>query len=127
MLNGIESMTTATLALALDAATLRHQAIANNIANVNTEGYAQQALNFEGQLTQARRSLRERGQVDPFALADVQLRLEPVVMADGQLAKVQLDDEMAHLAQNTVQYQALTKAVSRHLAILSAAASDGKK
>ena len=127
MLNSIESTTTSALALALDAATARHQIIANNIANVNTEGYIPQALSFEGQLEQARRSLRERGQVDGSALANVRLRLEPALQADGQPAKVQMDTEMGQLAQNAVQYQALIKGVSRHFAILSSAVSDGKK
>lgn len=127
MTPAIESITTATLAMALDAATLRHQGIAQNIANANTEGYAPVALSFEGQLEQARRSLRERGRVDPFTLSGVRPQLGPAVGVDGQIAKVQLDTEVARLAQNAVHFQALTKGLSRHFAILSSAASDGKK
>jgi flagellar basal-body rod protein FlgB len=124
---GIESITTASLALALDAATLRHQGIAQNIANANTEGYVPVALSFENKLEQARRSLREHGRVDPFALSAVRPQLQPVVGADGQGARVQLDTEMARMAQNAVHFQALTKGLSRHFAILSSAVSDGKK
>jgi flagellar basal-body rod protein FlgB len=124
---GIESITTASLALALDAASLRHQGIAQNIANANTEGYVPVALSFEDQLEQARRSLREHGRVDPFALTGIRPQLQPVAGVDGQGVRVQLDTEMARLAQNAVHFQALTKGLSRHLAIMSSAVSDGKK
>jgi flagellar basal-body rod protein FlgB len=126
-ISGIESITTASLRLALDAATLRHQGIAQNIANANTEGYVPQALNFEVQLDRARRSLNERGQIDPAALSQVSPRLETARQSNGQMDKVRLDIEVANLAQNAVQYQALIKGVSRHYAILSSAVSDGKK
>jgi len=38
---------------ALDGYALRHEAIANNIANVNTPGYVRQEVNFEATLHQA--------------------------------------------------------------------------
>lgn len=37
----------------LDGFALRHQAIANNIANINTPGYVKQEVNFEQALTDA--------------------------------------------------------------------------
>lgn len=127
MNNGIESITTSALSLALDAASLRHQAISANIANIQTQGYVPQRVSFEGQLDNARRSLREQGFVDPLALSGVRARLEPSVEEDGQPSAIQLDSEVAHMAQNAVQYQALIKGISRHLSVLMMAASDGKK
>lgn len=127
MTQGLEAITTATVALALDAASLRQQAIAANVANVNTVGYIPQRVDFEAQLDDARRALQERGTVDPFALSGVRLQLTPMLDAAGQPEKVQLDVEMANMAQNAVQYQALAKGIARHLAILYTAASDGKK
>lgn len=127
MIEGAEAVTTAALSLALDAATLRHKAIAANIANAHTAGYVPLRLNFESQFDEARRSLVSHGQVDPFSLAAVRLELEPARDADGTAQPVRLDAEMAALAQNTVHYQALAKALSRHLAILASAVSEGKK
>ena len=125
MSQGIEAITTAALGLALDAASLRHQAIAANIANHATEGYVPLKLDFESQLASARRSLE--GGLDELALSNVKLQLQPALEDNGVPAKVQLDAEMADMARNTVQFQALARGLNRHFAILALAASEGKK
>jgi flagellar basal-body rod protein FlgB len=45
----------------------------------------------------------------------------------GAPESVRLDGEVAALAQNTVQYQALIKGLNKHFSILASAASDGKR
>ena len=127
MTESIEAITTATLRLALDAASLRQRAIAANIANHATEGYVPQKVNFESQLAQARLSLETQGRVDSLTLSDVRLRLEPALDAHGSPAKVHLDQQVADMAENSVQFQALARGLSRHLAILSTAVADGKR
>jgi flagellar basal-body rod protein FlgB len=127
MNNGIESLTTTMLGMALDAASLRHQAISANIANMQTLGYVGLRVNFESQLEAARHSLDERGAVDPFSLRSVRPYLEPAVDMDGQALPLQLDDQVAQMTGNAVQYQALLKGLSRHLSLQMMAASDGKK
>lgn len=127
MTQQLEAITTATLSLALEAASRRQQAFAANIANAATEGYTPVRVAFESQLAEARQALRDKGTVDAFALAGVRLEPEAVLDAEGQPAKVQLDVEVAEMARNAVQYQALTQGLSRHLSILAAAAADGKK
>lgn len=123
----LASVTLATVSLALDAAARRQQAIAANIANANTEGYVPVRLSFEAQLEDARSSLREKGAVQPHDLLSVQLQLEPVATPSGLPARVHADVEMAEMARNAVQYQALAQGVSRHLALLAAAAGDGRR
>lgn len=127
MTDGIEAITTRALTLALDAAALRHQAIAANIANAETVGYVQQEVSFEVQLDEARRSLAEGGRLDARALSGVQPRLEQVTAQDGAPPQIRLDEQVAALAQNAAGYQALVKGISRHLAVLSAAVSEGKR
>jgi flagellar basal-body rod protein FlgB len=127
MTEGLEAITTAALGLALDAASLRQQAIASNIANHATQGYVAQKLDFGLQMEEARRVLQANGSIDTFALAGVRLQLEPVLDAQGQPAKVQLDEQVADMAQNAVQYQILARGLNRHFAILSMAANDGKR
>jgi len=127
MTEGPEAITTAALGLALDAASLRQQAIASNIANHGTQGYVPLKLDFELQMQEARRVLDAKGSIDTFALAGVRLQLEPVLDAQGRPATVQLDEQVADMAQNSVQYQALARGLNRHFAILSMAASDGKR
>jgi flagellar basal-body rod protein FlgB len=130
MTPSIDAITTAALGLALDAASMRQQAIASNIANANVEGYVPLSVNFENQLEDARRTMQTGGRLDAASLADV---APQIVEADvggslfGVSPKVMLDVEVAHLAQNAVQYQALVKGLSRHFAVLSAAVNDGKK
>lgn len=127
MIQSLESLTTATVSLALEAAARRQQAIAANIANAGTEGYAAVRVSFESQLTQARDSLRDRGSVQPGDLAGVRAEVESLRGADGAPARVHLDTEMAEMARNSVHYQALAQGLSRHLAILAAAAGDGRR
>ncbi|HJV47714.1 MAG TPA: flagellar basal body rod protein FlgB [Geothrix sp.] len=129
MTEGIEAITTAALGLALDAATLRQQAIAANIANANTAGYHPVSVNFESQLEDARMALQNEGRMDAASLAGVTPRLEVDLapQALGLSPKVMVDVEVAHMAQNAVQYQALIRGLSKHFAIMSAAVSDGKK
>ena len=127
MTDGIEAITRSALALALDAASLRQQAIATNIANANAIGYVPQRVNFEAQLGELRRTLEQGGVIDAFALDQVRPRIESAVDGFGVPAQVQLDVEAAEMARNAVQYQALIKGLSRQFDILSMAASDGKK
>jgi flagellar basal-body rod protein FlgB len=127
MSDPIQSVTTVALSLALDAASLRHQAIAANIANHATEGYVPQRVDFESQMQEARRTLDSKGSLDAASLAGVKLQLQPMLGADGQPVKVQLDEQMADMAQNAVHFQALAKGLARHFSILSAAVNDGKR
>ncbi len=127
MLDGIESITTAALGLALDAASQRQQVIAANIANANMVGYVPQRLSFEDQLDDVRRGLQAGKSLDAYALAAMQPHLTPVVDGSGQAEKVQLDEEVAALSQNSVQYQALIKGLNRHMSILNIAVTDGKR
>ncbi|WP_457447647.1 hypothetical protein [Roseateles sp. P5_E4] len=48
-----------------------------------------------------------------------------VVTAAGR--PIALDDEMAALSSNSLQYQALLKAMSRQLSILSVAVQEGRR
>ena len=106
--------------LALDAASLRHQAIANNIANANSAGYVPLKVNFEEQLAFARGGLRGGRQWPGIG--------------HGRSSKptpwstpVMLDMEMVKLAQNTVHYQSLLKALDKRGAILGLAVSEGRR
>jgi flagellar basal-body rod protein FlgB len=123
---GVEAITIASLRLALDAASLRQQAIASNIANAGSVGYARQRVSFDAQLEQLDASFQEPDQYRAFGLGGA-AHIVQARGADGAPEAVQLDMEMADMAQNTVQYQALLKALSRHFAVLSSAVSDGKK
>ncbi|GAB2842839.1 flagellar basal body rod protein FlgB [Pseudoduganella ginsengisoli] len=113
--------------LALDAASLRHQAIANNIANVNSAGYTPLRVDFEQQMGAARAALAQGTAPAPAMLRGV----TPVLVRDAAPAagdrSALLDMEVSALAQNTVQYEALAKALGKHLGIMAAVISEGKR
>lgn len=127
MSNGIEAITLQALTLALDAASLRHQAITTNIANANVPGYAPVSVHFEQQLQDARSALATQGRLDAPSLAGVQPELRSSAAAAGVPAGVLLDVEAAHLAQNSLHFQALLKGLNRHYQIVASAVSDGRK
>jgi|SRR5450830_132267 len=127
MTDGIEAVTTSVLGLALDAASLRQQAIAANIANADAVGYVPLKVSFEAQLEDARRALDDGGKLSADMLAGVAPRIEADTSATTWSGKVRLDVEMAKMTQNAVQYQALIKGLSKHFSILSSAVNDGKR
>lgn len=123
----IESVTTAALSAALDAASRRHGLVAANIANANTQGYTPSRLSFSETLADARATFAEKGWIAPAHVDAIGGAAQALVAPAAQDDKVQLDLEMADLAQNAVHFQALTQALSRHLGMLAAAAADGRK
>lgn len=113
--------------LALDAASLRHQAISQNIANVHAPDFHPVRVGFEQQLGALRASLEQGRHVTPDMLRGVQPVLQRDPSPPGADRTAMLDLEVADLAQNTVQYEALLKALNKHLAILGTAISDGRR
>lgn len=132
MSHGIEAVTTASLSLALDAATLRQQVIATNIANANSIGYAPQRVSFEAQIedglrADARSGAGGLGGLGGAAAPALQVRIDPELAANGGPAVVHVDSEVAALAENNLHYQALVRGLNRHLSILASAVTEGKR
>jgi flagellar basal-body rod protein FlgB len=126
---GIEGTTATVVSLALDASTLRQQAIAANIANVNTPGYRPVRVRFEEQLAALRSQLEGSGAVDSTALDGLQpaIEHEPLTADPSGGSAVQLDQEVAKLSTNALHYQVLLRALNRQLSIIGTAINDGKR
>jgi flagellar basal-body rod protein FlgB len=95
----------------LDATTLRHEAIASNLANIETPNYKRLDVNpsFTTELNQAIASN------DPDQLAAIQPKMEvdPTAVAqssDGNT--VNMETELANLQQNTLSNSLETQLVS---------------
>ncbi|MBA2964787.1 MULTISPECIES: flagellar basal body protein [Ramlibacter] len=127
MSGSVEAVTTAVLSVALDAASLRHQAIAANISRAGVQGTTPLALAFESQLDQAREELATAGVLRRDTVAALHPELEPALDAAGQPVLQSVDEQMTQLARNAVHYQALLQGLSRHLGVLALAASEGRK
>jgi len=103
---------------ALEGSSLRQQALASNLANVNTPGYRRRDVDFHGTLAGAMRSGDAAS-----ALAGVRLGVTEdaaaVVRADG--SSVDVDAESAKLAANGLEYEQLSSAARVRIEILRAA------
>lgn len=120
----IDQSTVGLVSMALDATTLRQQAIAQNIANANTPGYQRVGVSFESHLGALRNTVRQGGTPSLASLRDFRPAME-LVGAPGD--PVSLDMEVAALSENTLQQQALLKVLNKHLGLLSTAINEGKR
>ena len=112
---------------ALGAAGLRHQALANNIANVNTPGFKRSDVQFDGLLAKALDQSEASG--DSSAIKNLkpatQMDETTTMRADG--SNVDIDLEMANLAENNVRYNALVQLAAKKIHMLEYIISDGRK
>ena len=96
----------------LDSASLRHKAIAQNLANVETRGYRRQVVEFRGQLAEAMRA------GDPQRLQAVRPTMS--VSEDGVDPRTQnnvdLETEFADLMENALLYRTCTQLLSARIA-----------
>ena len=103
----------------LDVASLRHEVIAQNVANVNTPNYRRQDVQFHEVFAQALAS------GSPGAALNVQ----PAVVAtpggyerfDGN--NVDIDVEMGQLAKNSLAYKVYAQILAMQLAQMRSAIS----
>jgi flagellar basal-body rod protein FlgB len=102
----------ALLGRAIDAAALRQAVHTANIANVDVEGYQRLEVALETELAAP--------EMDSAELA------QPRIVPAADTA-VKLDQEMALMAKNAVQYQALIGAFERMTSLLRLAAHDGRE
>lgn len=102
----------------MEAATLRHEVISNNLANVNTPKFKRSSVQFEDLLA---KEIAPKDGEYPMALthdkhirpgyprkraeATVQLENDDTMRVDGN--NVDIDMEMANLAKNQLYYNAL--------------------
>jgi flagellar basal-body rod protein FlgB len=101
---------------ALAGASLRQQALTENLANANTPGYRRRDVDFHGTLQQAlgrgQAALEQTGFTPQVSDAGV-------VRPDG--GSVDVDRETTLLAQNALEYQALAAVVRGRSSILRTA------
>jgi flagellar basal-body rod protein FlgB len=113
---------------ALNASVMRHEAIANNIANINTPGYKAQQVSFEDQL---QRLMSSDMLKDDASLKSQLKNVQPFLYevdaqssVDGQSNR--LDLEMVNMAKNTINYQALLKGLRGYGSIVKMAVKEGR-
>ena len=110
---------------ALDAGALRQQAIAHNLANVNTPGFKRQDVAFETSLSHALAERRASGGTGSNPVDRVRPEIvtpsNSSLRADGN--NVDMEAENVNAAMNTLKYEALTQMVGGYFSGLKAAIS----
>lgn len=107
---------------ALDLRQVQHALSAANLANADTPGYHAREIPF-GVLLGEAVDAAERG--ESTSMTEDIREIEPVAWAlDGN--SVSPEAEAVKLTENSLFYNALSTGMSRHLALLRFAASDGK-
>jgi len=126
------------LQAALNGLSLRQQIIGNNLANVDTPGYHASEVTFEERLHQAMAepashialvSTNPRHLAGRPALSTevtrVQATTDSPVRNDGN--NVDVDREMARLAETQITYQAMTQLASGRLSLLRTIITEGRR
>lgn len=122
----------------LDASWLRNEAISQNIANVDTPGYKRKTVSFEEHLSQAIddsgfRGKRTNPRHIPIGGSDIS-GIEPRVMEDNKSLSyrldgnnVDIDNEMAAMAKNTIQYNTLVQRMNGQFSKIKSAINEGRR
>jgi flagellar basal-body rod protein FlgB len=127
-MNSLFDNTIQLLTKATSFTSLKHNVIANNIANVDTPGYKASELRFEHLLKQALDTFSNEG----FYLPHQGLRLtrkdnQPILTLDTTQPPrldgntVNPDRQMAKLAENTIMHNAFLKLLNMRFRILQTA------
>ncbi len=127
------------LTAALDGSSMKHNAISNNLANVNTPGYKKTTINFESELrsimedktsklnlnkTNKKHMGKEKASLQNFQ-PDMKINKDISTRRDKN--NVNPDIEMIELAKNTIMYNALADRISGKFTKLQSVISEGGK
>jgi len=138
MSSGLFDKTTNALGAAINFRQIKQGVASSNIANAETPGYKAKKMDFEQALSRAvdvyglgRMSVDHP---DQYAVsgnsiqnvtADVYENPDVTVTNDGN--SVDLEREMAELAENTIMYKAAIQLINKKLAGLAYAATEGQR
>jgi len=124
------------LSRTLDGAEARHKALADNIANANTPGYKRSDLPFQEMLRDAVsgrammvttdvKHLPGRSGVSRLAFEPIRSMDSSRIRVDGN--NVDIESEMAKLAENSLLYSALSDLLSRRISLLRSVINEGRR
>jgi len=118
----------------MGVSTIRHKVHSNNIANINTPNYKRQIVSFEEEL---RKAVSTNKDTLPLKITNsrhivTNLNIEPKILEDKTTSlktdnnNVDLDMELALLAENTIKFNVLTQSLSKQFGLLRSAIRGGR-
>jgi flagellar basal-body rod protein FlgB len=121
MLENLGGVTSQIASLALDAAALRHEITAHNIANATTPGFVPKRIEFAEQLRALANEALTSVDTRDFDARHASLKSQ---IRDGSLVEaksdqlVEVDMEMANLTENVLYYRAILEGLSKRTDVL---------
>lgn len=106
----------------LDASSFRSKAIANNIANINTNGYKRQYVTFEETLKESKDTLELKATEDKHIqegskFGEIKMKTDKSSSMREDGNNVDIDNETVNQAANTLMYNALISQVNNRMAM----------
>lgn len=98
----------------IDASVLRHQALAGNLANINTPGYKR--IDLQTDFSQLLTKASGTGDASRIAQVKPQLRLDETAYSrrpDGN--NVSMDSELIMMSRNSLQFEMTSQQVSNSI------------
>lgn len=121
---------------ALEGSSLRHSVISNNIANVNTPGFKKSEVDFRDALKRqlekpaVQRLKQTRLKHLPDKEADLLSGFQVVKESNSSLRtdgnNVDIEMELAGLAENTIYYNSLVQLLSSQISLLKTSINEGR-
>ncbi len=113
----------------LDTLSLRHKSIAGNIANISTSGYRRKYVDFSSEMRKAVKNKEgiKLQRTDPGHRAGIDTKGIPEIRTDNDnsgfngVNNVDVDREMADLAENHIIYKTAARLLARRFQGLKAA------
>lgn len=121
------------LSKVLDFRAVRQSVIAGNLANAETPGYIMKQIPFEQELQKAvdNKSIK-LGKSEPGHISSSEFIMEEsynpyqMVREYGKPNELNIDTEMAKMAQNNLMYEASTRLLSKKFELLKAVIDSGR-
>ena len=126
----IEDPITLVLEKAVAGSAMRHQAILNNIANINTPNYKREDVNFKEQLSSV---LSNPNTNNNSKLTDKIKNIKPDIITESDTSirndgnNVDVDKEMSILAKNSMEYEYYLSLLTKRLSIIKSVVNEGRR
>ncbi|KGK90379.1 flagellar basal-body rod protein FlgB [Desulfosporosinus sp. HMP52] len=112
----------------LDASSLRQQVLSNNVANIDTPNFKRSDVNFQLALGAAlgeESPVLQMKQTSPKHLSSISAEIDALGIVTDRTTSlrndgnnVDIDREMANVAENGLYYNSLTRAISSQLGLM---------
>ena len=112
----------------IDYCSLRNKVISKNIANIGTQNYKREDVVFKDLLNENMSMLKT---TDPKHFGSVNFKSENTIKVDNSkdmvsgVNNVNIDEEMAELAKNTLQFKLASKKIGDYFKILQGVIKGG--